>query len=305
MRLPLLRQSQSPMAAEPETDILEALAPAKINLFLHVIGRRQDGYHLLESLVSFADIGDKLTLEPGPRPSLEIDGPFSRGLDAGDANLVLKAVRAFVAVHGPAITGRFHLTKNLPVASGIGGGSSDAAAALRLLARANHVPVDSGLLADAAATLGADVPVCLDPTAPRLMQGIGHELGNRLYGKRYPALLVNPGIAVETRAVFAEVGLIEGQRYVASLQNAATTFGPLICTRNDLEAAAIGIAPEIRACLDALQDSKGYLASRMSGSGATCFAIFDSRADVKAAAQALKTAHPGWWIAPCHIKVPD
>lgn len=288
--------------------MLREFAPAKINLFLHVLGRREDGYHHLESLVSFADIGDELALEPGEKPALDVSGPFSFGL-GGEDNLVLKAVRAFSAQFGRVKTGRFHLVKNLPVASGIGGGSSDAAAALRLLAHANGIKPDDPRLMDAARTLGADVPVCLDPSAPRMMQGIGHELGNRLHGFRYPAVLVNPGMAVETRAVFEHLGLNPGQRFRAPkpLAPAENKRGVNIlhATRNDLVEPSSALVPEIADVLDALLAMEGCQFARMSGSGATCFAIFGSVSSAKSAATTLRSERPEWWSEPCHIKLPS
>lgn len=288
--------------------MLREFAPAKINLFLHVLGRREDGYHHLESLVSFADIGDDLSLEPGDAASLTVSGPFSFGL-GGEGNLVMKAVRAFSASFGRVNTGHFHLVKNLPVASGIGGGSSDAAAALRLLASANRVALDDTRLIDAARTLGADVPVCLDPAAPRMMQGIGHELGHRLHGFRYPAVLVNPGVPIETRAVFEALGLGLGERYKSEKPEAASnqdgTPDILAATRNDLEAPAICLTPEIVEVLQRLRESSGCQFARMSGSGATCFAIFCSIASAQQAVGAIRREKPEWWAETCFIKLPS
>ncbi|MBN8532898.1 MAG: 4-(cytidine 5'-diphospho)-2-C-methyl-D-erythritol kinase [Rhizobiales bacterium] len=288
--------------------MLREFAPAKINLFLHVLGRRDDGYHHLESLVSFADIGDELSLEPGDAASLGLSGPFSFGLSGND-NLVMKAVRAFSASFGRVKTGRFHLIKNLPVASGIGGGSSDAAAALRLLAEANGIPLSDHRIFDAARTLGADVPVCLDPAAPRLMQGIGHELGNRLHGFRYPALLVNPGVPIETQAVFAALGLANGERHKPEKPESTSSkdggLDILAATRNDLEEAAIRIAPDILEVLQHLRSREGCQFARMSGSGATCFAIFDSVARAQHAAEAINRDQPDWWAQTCFIKLPS
>ena len=287
--------------------MFQEFAPAKINLFLHVLGRRQDGYHHLESLVSFADIGDELTLEPGDRLALSVAGPFAHGLD-GDDNLVLKAFRAYTAVFGKARAGHFVLTKKLPVASGIGGGSSDAAAALRLLAHANGIALDDPRLMDAAMTLGADVPVCLDAGALRMMQGIGHELGNKLYGFRYPALLVNPGEPVETRSVFTQLGLMHGERFLppqAPGPDAAQDApGMLADTRNDLEAPAIMRVPSIADVLGVLRAAAGCRFARMSGSGATCFGIFDSLAEAEAARVSIAASQPAWWVAATTIKLP-
>ncbi|MGL5447062.1 MAG: 4-(cytidine 5'-diphospho)-2-C-methyl-D-erythritol kinase [Rhabdaerophilum sp.] len=288
--------------------MLREFAPAKINLFLHVLGRREDGYHHLESLVSFADIGDDLSLEPHETLSLAVSGPFSFGLQGND-NLVMKAVRAFSATFGRAKSGRFHLTKNLPVASGVGGGSSDAAAALRLLAYANSIPLNDPRLLDAAKTLGADVPVCLDPSAPRMMQGIGHELGNRLHGFRYPALLVNPGMPVETKPVFEALALQPGERFNAEKlmmsESGEGGFRILESTRNDLEKPAMQKVPEIGEVLHGLRAAEGCRLARMSGSGATCFAIFGSVVSAKKAASMLHRTQPEWWAASCHIKLPS
>lgn len=275
---------------------LQDVAPAKLNLFLHVLGRREDGYHLLESLVSFASVGDRLTLDPGAPLGLAISGPFAAGLE-GD-NLILTAARAFAAHVSGATLGAFSLDKNLPVASGIGGGSSDAAAALRLLARANGVAPHDARVMDAARTLGADVPVCLDPSAPRLMRGIGHELGPKLAAKPMPALLVNPGVAVPTGPVFAALALQPGARCAAAEGE-----------RNDLQPPAIRLQPIIGAVLARLSAQPGVTLARMSGSGATCFALFESVAARDAAAANISAADEAitrkrWWIAPAEVLMP-
>lgn len=283
--------------------MIREAAPAKINLFLHVLGRQADGYHVLESLVTFADLGDELEFEPDRPLSLSVDGPFSFGI-GGDDNLVLKAVRAATAQFGRLRLGAFRLVKNLPVASGVGGGSSDAAAALRLIARHNTIDPDDSRLTDAARTLGADVPVCLDPSAPRLMHGIGHELGNRLYGLRYPAVLVNPVVPLETRAVFAGLRLSPGDRFLPMKVETSCDLKALAGTRNDLEGPAKALVPEISAVLDALRASPGCRFARMSGSGATCFAIFDHSSEAAHAASRLQGDHE-WWARPTWLKLPN
>lgn len=283
--------------------MLTDLAPAKINLFLHVLGRREDGYHLLESLVGFADIGDGLSFEPGRPLSLVIEGPMAAGLAAEDDNLILRAARLFAEAYPEAETGRFHLVKRLPVASGIGGGSSDAATALRLLARLNGIaPSDPPLLAIARA-LGADVPVCLE-AQPRLMRGIGHDLGPVLTFEAMPALLVNPGVEVETRAVFSAIGLKPAERFTPPAR--AMEPGPAFArdTRNDLEAPALALAPEIGEVLAALRSEAGCRVARMSGSGATSFALFTDEAAAQAAAEALAARNFHWWVQPCRIQIP-
>ncbi|MDP3258494.1 4-(cytidine 5'-diphospho)-2-C-methyl-D-erythritol kinase, partial [Bosea sp. (in: a-proteobacteria)] len=191
---------------------LTTRARAKINLTLRVLGRRDDGYHELESLVAFAGTGDALSLEPGPELSLTIDGPRGRGLPVDDTNLVLRATRALVAQTGTLRSGAFHLVKRLPVASGIGGGSADAAAALRLLARLNGLAPNDPALLRAAAGTGADVPVCLASRA-RIIAGIGERLGPPLALPPLFALLVNPGVPVETAPVFRALGLQPGQAH--------------------------------------------------------------------------------------------
>ena len=291
------------MADEPP---LGALAPAKINLFLHVIGRRRDGYHVLESLVGFADCGDDLAFEPGRPLSLIVDGPFAGALAQEDDNLVLRAARAFADTFPEARSGQFRLTKNLPVASGIGGGSSDAATALRLLAQANAVPLGGPDLKRLTRGLGADVPVCLDPH-PRLMRGIGHDLGPKLDFARVPALLVNPMVAVETRAVFVKLGLEPGDRFEYAGPVGKASADPLVTlaatTRNDLEEAAIRLAPVIAAVLDDLRALPGCRIARMSGSGATCFALFATADEATSAREGIEASARGWWVRNCAISV--
>ena len=181
---------------------LVARAPAKVNLTLRVLGRRADGYHELESLVVFADCGDRLTFTPGGVLALTLSGATASAAGADADNLVLKAARALAAHMPDLILGAFHLEKNLPVAAGLGGGSSDAAAALRLIAQANKLAPDSPHLQAAARTTGADVPVCLDPR-PRVMRGIGEQLSEPLPLPQLPAVLVNPSVALATKQVFA------------------------------------------------------------------------------------------------------
>ncbi|MEG3175253.1 4-(cytidine 5'-diphospho)-2-C-methyl-D-erythritol kinase [Sphingomonas sp. RB3P16] len=262
-------------------------APAKINLALHVRARRADGYHELETLFAFVTDGDTVTLEPGPL-SLTITGPFGAGLRAEDDNLVLRAARAFAQRYGLDVAGAFTLDKHLPVASGIGGGSADAAAALRALARLNGIAIDDPALFDIAATLGSDVPACLlGRTA--LGQGRGERLAPLDGPSGMPALLVNPGVAVSTAAVFkAWDGADRGAMPDGDVLAVA------LAARNDLEPPARKLAPEIDAVLDLLAMPAPILA-RMSGSGATCFALYASAADRAAAATRIRTAQPAWW----------
>ena len=275
-------------------------APAKVNLTLRVIGRRVDGYHDIGSLVAFAREGDSVSFAPGGDLALTVRGPTASAAGAETDNLVLKAARALAAQVDGLKLGSFTLDKHLPVAAGLGGGSADAAAALRLLAQANGLEGDPRLLAAARAT-GADVPVCLDPRS-RLMCGIGDVLTAPLALPPLAAVLVNPGVAVATKDVFAALGLAPGQaRMAAPDATAIPTQRPdllafLAGQANDLEGAAISLAPAIADVLAALRARPGCHLARMSGSGATCFALFGSSDAATAAARAVETAHRDWWI---------
>jgi 4-diphosphocytidyl-2-C-methyl-D-erythritol kinase len=277
---------------------LATRAPAKINLTLHVLGRRADGYHELESLVAFAGTGDDLRLEPGPRLALRASGPTAALTGSDVDNLVLKAARLLAdRVDGLQI-GIFHLTKRLPVAAGIGGGSSDAAAALRLLARLNELPLSHPALREAARLTGADVPVCLEPRA-RMMRGAGEALGAPLNLPRLFAVLVNPRVPVETPAVFKALGLRPGQA-LAGAEHPSVERSALIDTlnaaRNDLEPPALRIQPLIGEALGLLRQTRGCRLARMSGSGATVFGLYDDCEAAAAAAKAVRRARPDWWV---------
>jgi 4-diphosphocytidyl-2-C-methyl-D-erythritol kinase len=277
---------------------LATRAPAKINLTLHVLGPRADGYHELESLVAFAGTGDDLRLEPGARLALEVSGPTASLAGSDADNLVLKAVRLLAdRVEGLQL-GTFHLTKRLPVAAGIGGGSSDAAAALRLLARLNGLPLSHPAVREAARLTGADVPVCLDPRA-RMMRGAGEELGAPLHLPRLFAALVNPRVPVETPAVFKALGLQPGQD-LAGANHPIIERGALIDTlkaaRNDLEPPALRIQPLIGEALGLLRQTTDCRLARMSGSGATVFGLYDSCEAAAEAAKAVRSARPNWWV---------
>ena len=275
-------------------------APAKVNLTLHVLGRRADGWHELDSLVAFAGCGDWLDFTPADTLSLTIEGPTAAAAGPTDDNLVLRAAGA-LAERVPGLRlGRFRLLKSLPVAAGLGGGSSDAAAALRALAAANRLASDDPRLFAAAATVGADVPVCLDPRARR-MGGRGERLGPALGLPPLAAVLANPGVAASTPAVFAALGLAAGAiaappRLPLFDGDAADAIAALKAGRNDLQASAVRLAPAIAATLEALQQLAGARLVRMSGSGATCFALFDDRHATVRAARALRCAYPNWWV---------
>jgi 4-diphosphocytidyl-2-C-methyl-D-erythritol kinase len=281
-------------------------APAKVNLTLRVLGRRADGYHDLDSLVVFARSADRLSLAPGGVLTLTVDGPRA-GL-AGDTtdNLVLKAARAVAARIPDLVLGAFKLEKSLPVAAGLGGGSADAAAALRLIARANDLGAGDPRLYEAARATGADVPVCLDPR-PRVMGGIGDRLSEALTLPPLPAVLVNPGAAVPTKQVFAgwtprtstPVATTVAALDVAALAKVTdqkVLLQIVAAQPNDLESAAIEVAPVIADVLAALRAFSGCGLARMSGSGATCFGLFSSAADAAAATKSLAAKHPDWWV---------
>jgi 4-diphosphocytidyl-2-C-methyl-D-erythritol kinase len=312
---------------------------AKINLTLRVLGRRPDGYHELESLVAFAGVGDALTLEPGPELGLSLAGPFGEGLAAEPGNLVLKATRALADELGPLRAGRFHLVKRLPLASGIGGGSADAAGALRLLARLNGIAESDPVLLRVAAKIGADVAVCLACRA-RIMSGVGEILGPPLTLPPLFAVLVNPGVPVATAGVFKALGLEPGEKrsshprpYPEEVAEAAVSkdasdasganwgilrdamsgdmapqdegaafLNVLSAGANDLEAPARRLAAVIGDVLADLAALPGCRLARMSGSGATCFALFDDCRASAGAAKALRCEQPEWWIKPTLLR---
>lgn len=269
-----------------------ALARAKINLSLHVTGQRADGYHLLDSLVAFADLGDQITCAAASTLSLRLGGPEAAGLSAGEDNLVLRAARAMGAATGAVIT----LDKRLPLASGIGGGSADAAATLLALARLWRLPLPE---AGAVLALGADVPVCLYGKSCR-MAGVGEVITALPHA--LPAahlVLVNPRVEVSTPAVFKALPRKDNAampQTLPRLSSVADLATFLHQQRNDLEAPALALQPVIGTVKTALSGQNGCLLARMSGSGATCFGLFADAETAAAAAQALRLHHPGWWV---------
>ena len=288
--------------------LLADRAPAKVNLTLHILGRRAgDGYHALESLVAFASVADRLTLASGAPLGLTVSGPTAGPAGPTDDNLVLRAARGLAARVPDLRTGAFHLVKRLPVAAGIGGGSSDAAAALRLLARLNGLPIEHASVVAVARETGADVPVCLDPRA-RMMRGVGAEIGPALGLAPLPAVLINPGVPVPTAPVFKALGLAPGQTRDGAAHpvidpnlGGDTLVTAITPARNDLEAPALTVAPVIGDALAALR-TQGCRLARMSGSGATVFALFADRRGAVRAAASLRAAHPDWWVAPTFLR---
>ena len=274
-------------------------APAKLNLYLHVLGRRDDGYHLLDSLVAFCEIGDEIIAEPASQLSLAIRGPHAVGLqEPVDENLVWRAAALLAAHVGRSPDAALTLVKRLPVASGIGGGSSDAAATLRALVALWRIDLDDAGLAMLGARLGADVPVCLARRVSWL-GGIGDRIEPAPPLPPVTALLVNPGIALPTAAVFkARQGAFSGPaRFDGAVPDAGALAALLATRRNDLTAAATALLPAIGEVLERLAALDGALIARMSGSGATCFALFATPAAAEAAALELRRERPGWWVA--------
>jgi 4-diphosphocytidyl-2-C-methyl-D-erythritol kinase len=276
-----------------------ALAPAKVNLYLHVTGRRDDGYHLLDSLVAFVDIGDRLRAEPATSLSLTVDGPEAADLAAaGDDNLVLRAAHLLADRAGVSASAALHLDKHLPVAAGIGGGSSDAAAALLALKRLWRISLADEELYTLGASLGADIPACLYGRAV-WVGGIGERLEPAGPLPEAGILFVNPRRALPTAAVFAARRGPFGHvgRFAPVPCKASALARALMACRNDLTEAAIGLVPEIAAVLARLGRLPGCLLARMSGSGATCFALFANRAGAEEARAVVAAAEPRWWCA--------
>ena len=276
-----------------------AFAPAKVNLYLHVTGRRDDGYHLLDSLVAFADVGDRVTAAPAESLSLVIDGPEAADLAAvGDDNLVLRAARLLADRAEITAGAALHLDKHLPVAAGIGGGSSDAAAALLALKRLWQISLEDEALWALGARLGADVPACLYRRAV-WVGGIGERLDPAGPLPDAGILLVNPRRALPTAAVFsARRGPFGDVGRFGPMPNEPSALArALMPCRNDLTEVAIGLVPEIAAVLARLGRLPGSLLARMSGAGATCFALFADRAAAEQARVMVATAEPRWWCA--------
>ena len=281
-------------------------ARAKVNLTLRVVGRRVDGYHDLESMVAFADCADRLSLTPGSQLNLRTTGPLAQDCGETADNLVFKAAELLGERVPDLKLGDFTLDKVLPVAAGIGGGSADAAAALRLLAQTNGLAIDDARLIEVAKLTGADVPVCL-ASRPCVMTGVGETL-LPLSLPKLPCVMVNPRVPVATRDVFNALGLRHGELLVGVADVLRATAWPeegasvedwvevLAAGANDLEAPATRIQPVIGKVLSALSATNGAWLVRMSGSGATCFAIYENTPEAQRAAQKIQRDHPQWWV---------
>lgn len=280
----------SPPPAEP---VLVETARAKLNLDLLLTGKRANGYHELDSLVVFAEVGDLLTLRPAPELAVECVGPFATELPSGDGNIVRRAALRLAQAVGVAARVAITLDKRLPVASGIGGGSADAAAALRALARLWRIPPEAPVLKETALALGSDVLACLHGRTAR-MRGIGELIEFLPPLAPLDLVLLNPGRPLITAEVFAGV-----RPELFALRPGPLPEAPdlawLAATRNDLELPARRLMPEIAAVLTALAAVPGCCLARMSGSGPTCFGVFDDAATAVRAEKLLRAAHPGWW----------
>lgn len=279
-------------------------APAKINLALHVTGRRDDGYHLLDMLVVFANFGDRITVRESDEDNFTIDGRFAEGIPLDSGNLVIKARDALRAHTGRKLSPiAIHLEKNLPVASGIGGGSSDAAATLLALNEIWRLGLDHNTLAEFGLKLGADLPMCLHGAAygaPLVARGIGEQLTEAPQMPSLSMLLVNDGTAIATPDVFRALTKRDNAPLPAPAHsNVENICAYLGSTRNDLLPAALSIAPHINVKLDLLRAS-GALFAQMSGSGATCFAIFKDQQRADAAASHILTQKPDWFVVSSH-----
>ncbi len=290
--------------------MLSAFAPAKINLFLHVGAMENDGYHPIYSLMAFADVGDRISLAPSDHPAFEIDGPFAAGLDAGADNLVKEAWRRLMArAKGPQPPCRLILTKNLPIAAGLGGGSSDAGATLRLLRDGLGLPVDDQALREIAESLGADGAACFE-AVPVLAEGKGERLRPAPRLPPIDAVLVNPRTPCSTAAVYRafDAAGTSGDMTPPSLPDAFEDVQELAAIlsycRNDLEAPAIAVASVIAEVLDVLRAEPETLLARVSGSGATCFALTAGDIEAEGLVDTLSRLRPDWWIRRCRLGGP-
>lgn len=286
------------------------LAPAKVNLFLHVGAPDASGYHPLCSLMAFADYGDRLTLGEADALELAVDGPFARALGGEGDNLVLRAARALIAeARRPVPPMGFRLEKRLPVASGLGGGSSDAGAALRLMRDELGLPVSDDRLEVVAGGLGADGAACLWGR-PVVAEGYGERLSPAPGLPVLDAVLVNPGVGVSTPEVYRRLdtdggfGSVERPPMPDALESAQEAAAWLSTLRNDLEAPALAVAPEVGAVLETLRGEPEALLARVSGSGGTCFALCAGDIEAEGLAERIEALAPHWWVKRCRVGGP-
>jgi 4-diphosphocytidyl-2-C-methyl-D-erythritol kinase len=283
------------MGAMPP-DSFHIFAPAKINLFLHITGKREDGYHMLQSLMAFADIGDDLEFSAHNDFEVNIGGPFAGSLPESKDNLIYKAARILSNEYGVPLCGKISLAKNLPIASGIGGGSADAAAALKGLVKLWNLPDDPLRLQKIALQLGTDVPACLYGR-PVWAEGIGDILSPIADMLPLHLVLINPLVATSTPEVFKNFW----GEFSAPIKKDSSSLAIIQECRNDLTQAAITVTPQINDVLAALEKTQQCLLHRLSGSGATCFGIYEDEGAAKEAATSLKKKYPAWWIQPANI----
>jgi 4-diphosphocytidyl-2-C-methyl-D-erythritol kinase len=286
---------------------LTAFAPAKVNLYLHVGAVDGDGYHPLSSLMVFADVGDQVAIQPADAPEFEITGPFGHGLEADDDNLVMRAARTILShIGGPVPPFRLILDKRLPLAAGLGGGSVDAGATLRLLREVLALPIQDEILENLAASLGADGAACLWGRAV-IAEGRGEKLSRAPRLPELNAVLVNPGAPSPTGAVYraydaaGKPGGAERPGLPERFEDVVELAGWLRSCRNDLEAPAVSLTPVIGEVLETLRDEPEVLLARMSGSGATCFALCAEDIEAEGLADRLQSMRPDWWVRRCRL----
>ena len=287
------------------SQVLSVIAPAKINLFLHVVGGRPDGYHLIQSLFAFASFGDQLTVSADCDLNFELDGPFSHDLEAG-INLVLRAACALAQAANLDNPGaKLQLRKNLPVAAGVGGGSADAAAALHALQEYWDVRLTNEDILELALELGADVPACY-VGRPMIVSGIGEKLMPYDNLPKIPLLVVCPGQELSTHEVF-EAFRQRSPKFTKHMPDSSLTvetnvWDLLSRTRNDLQAVAMQMAPQVGNCLQAISGTSKCRLARMSGSGASCFGLYENQHSARSAAKEIKSRYPGWWVQTGHLQ---
>ena len=280
----------------PTRKTIKVTAHAKVNLTLHVVGQRANGYHEMQSLVCLTEFGDQIHLTPAVNFSFQVIGPYAAGIPVDESNLVVQATKFMAKKHSKTLDCQIILEKNLPMASGIGGGSSDAAAVMRALSQYWSVPLPN---ADELMALGADIPVCLT-TGLTLMEGAGEDVTQLSAAPNWGLVLVNPNVGVSTPAVFNALN----SKHNPPMQNVAENCVDITWLgdqRNDLEPPAIAMVPEVVAVVDAISATLHCQMARMSGSGATCFGLFANTEHANAAAERLQGAHPNWWVVSTKI----
>jgi 4-diphosphocytidyl-2-C-methyl-D-erythritol kinase len=280
----------------PTRKMIKVTAHAKVNLTLHVVGQRANGYHELQSLVCLTEFGDQIHLSPAADFSFQVIGPNASGIPVDESNLVVQAAKFMAQKHSKSLDCHIILEKNLPMASGIGGGSSDAAAVMRALSQYFSVPLPN---VDELMTLGADIPVCMT-TGLTLMEGAGEDVTQLSAAPNWGVVLVNPNVGVSTPAVFNALNSKRNLPMQDVAEN-CVDIAWLGDQRNDLEPPAMAIVPEVGAVVDAISAAPHCQMARMSGSGATCFGVFADIKHANAAAERLQRAHPDWWVVSTKI----